>query len=298
MNNWSTSVSRVRTRCIKATFIASSALWLTLPSLVPVLAAQPAPAPNGSTAPAPAAPDSSWAVPSTAAPAPPVDAPPTAIAPAAPPVDAPPPAATAPAPTTAPSAAAPAPPKHDEYTGPPLLLAPRGKKPTLGGYGGLTVAYSHMLHRDGVLVGGEGGVLIEHRLTLGGAGYGFSRTPGGPPALDGTPREYFAGYGGFLIRYAVYSTIPLYASFGVLIGGGALTLAPQHHDNADTHQYAESRGYFVLQPDVSVHVNMTRWLRLSLLAGYRLATSVEAFHYRADDIGGAILGGNIEAGWL
>ena len=68
----------------------------------------------------------------------------------------------------------------------------------------------------------------EHRLTLGGAGYGFSRTPGGPPAADGTSRQFSSGYGGFVIRYAVYSDIPLYASFGVLIGlsGSAFVILP------------------------------------------------------------------------
>src|SRR4051794_35448579 len=45
----------------------------------------------------------------------------------------------------------------------------------------LTVAYSHMLHRDGALVGGDGAMLVEYPLTLGGAGYGFSRAPGGRP---------------------------------------------------------------------------------------------------------------------
>jgi len=55
----------------------------------------------------------------------------------------------------------------------------------MGGYGGLTVAYSRMLHRDGVLIGGEGALLVEHRLSLGGGGYGFSRTSAGPSAPDG-----------------------------------------------------------------------------------------------------------------
>ena len=43
---------------------------------------------------------------------------------------------------------------------------------------------------------------------------------------------------------------------------------------------------------------MTRWLRLSLTAGYRFATGVDSFHFQADDVGGAVVGGNIQAGWF
>lgn len=204
--------------------------------------------------------------------------------------------------TTAPSAAGtvplpPPPTRHEEYDGPPLLLGHKNKKPQIGGYGGPTIAYSRMLGRDGVLIGGEGGVLIDHRLTLGGAGYAFSRTPDGPPAPDGSPRNYFSGYGGFVIRYAVYADMPIYASLGLLLGGGAITLATRDHDH-EGDENAEVRGYFVAQPDASLHVNLTRWLRVSLLGGYRIASGVEAFHYQASDISGAVVGGNIQGGWF
>jgi hypothetical protein len=179
-----------------------------------------------------------------------------------------------------------------------LLLGDSKKKLRMGGYGGLTVAYSHMLHRDGVLVGGEGAVLVEHRLSFGGAGYAFSRSPSGPPATDGASREFFAGYGGVLVRYAAFvSDIPCYASFGVLIGGGAITLASRDHQDHEDH-HAEVRGFFVMQPDVTLHVNATRWLRFGITGGYRLATAVEHFGFAGDDVSGAVAGGNIQAGWF
>jgi len=286
MNSQRTTVGTAR--YWRAAVVVSSALAVCVPAvLASVASAQPAPAASSAAPPPPAPTETAVTTPAPEAPNGPAVA---APAPAAP-------VATAPATTTAPPLAQP--PKHDEYDGPPLLLTPKNKKPKLGGYGGLTVAYSHMLHRDGVLIGGEGGMLIEHRLTLGGAGYGFSRTPGGPPAADGTSRQFSSGYGGFVIRYAVYSDIPLYASFGVLIGGGAVSLAPHPQHNGDMHaENIEVRGYFVLQPDVSIHVNATRWLRFSLTAGYRVATAVEAFRYQADDVGGVVLGGNIQMGWF
>lgn len=182
-----------------------------------------------------------------------------------------------------------------------MLLGDAKKKPAVGGYGGPTVAYTHMIHRDGVLVGGEGAVLIDHRLAFGGAGYVFSRSPNGPAAADGTAREFFTGYGGFLIRYSVYSRFPVYASFGALFGGGAITLAPRTHDDKDddgTTDNVETRGFFVMQPDVSLHANATRWLRFGLTFGYRFATAVDQFEYRAGDMSGPVIGGNFQGGWF
>jgi hypothetical protein len=137
-------------------------------------------------------------------------------------------------------------------------------------------------------------------LSFGGAGYGFSRTPDGPPSADGKPREFFAGYGGVVVRYAIYADIPVYASFGVLVGGGAVTLAPRHSDDddGDDGDNVATRGFFVVQPDVSVHVNATRWLRFSLTGGYRIATAVDDFGYAGNDLSGVVLGGNAQAGWF
>jgi hypothetical protein len=209
------------------------------------------------------------------------------------------PAPAAKPPAATPPACPPAPAEHDEYDGPPLLVGDARKKVKVGGYGGPTVAYTHMLNRDGVLVGGEGAVLINHRLSFGGAGYGFTGTPEGPAANDGTPREFFTGYGGFLIRYAIYTNIPVYASFGMLVGGGGITLAPRTHtdDDTDTNN-VETRGFFVLQPDVSLHANVTRWLRFGLTFAYRIAESVDDFDPIGEDMSGVVVGGNIQAGWF
>ncbi len=191
------------------------------------------------------------------------------------------------------------------YNGPPPLLG--AGKVAVGAYGGLGIAYTHMLHRDGVLTDLELAVLVDHRLSLGLAGYVFSRTPEGPRAIDGTPREYAAGYGGLLLRYAAFAPdFPVYASVGMLLGGGALNLHSQNvycsnHDDphGDCYSpYSETEGFFVFQPDFSLHVNATRWLRFSATGGYRVASGVTRFGYDAKALGGGFGGGSIELGWF
>ena len=191
------------------------------------------------------------------------------------------------------------------YNGPPLLVG--SGKTVVGAYGGLGVAYTHMLHRDGVVTDLEVAVLADHRVSLGLAGYGFSGTPSGPRALDGTPRQYATGYGGVLLRYAAFANFPVYASVGMLVGGGVVNLHsgdafanPEHHhsDACCYDQYSENEGFFVFQPDISLHANATRWLRFSVTGGYRFATAVNRFGYDATALGGVVAGGSVELGWF
>jgi hypothetical protein len=164
-----------------------------------------------------------------------------------------------------------------------------------------------MLHRDGALTDLEVAIIADHRISLGLAGYVFSRTPGGPAAPDGTPRQYGTGYGGVLFRYATYSNLPIYASIGALVGGGVLSLYSSNYhthshesdSSGDDWQYnSENEGFFVFQPDVSLHVNATRWMRFSLTGGYRMATAVHRFGYDAKSLGGGFAGGSIDLGWF
>ena len=189
------------------------------------------------------------------------------------------------------------------YNGPPLLLG--SGKTAVGAYGGLGVAYTHMLHRDGVVTDLELAVLAAHRLSFGLAGYVFSRTPSGPQALDGTRQAYAAGYGGLLLRYATFGDFPVYASIGMLVGGGVLNLHPADFSSSEHHSddccydaSTANEGFFVFQPDISLHANATRWLRFSATGGYRFATAAKRFGYDHTALGGAVVGGSIELGWF
>jgi len=188
--------------------------------------------------------------------------------------------------------------RRREYDGPPLLL---GRRIAVGGYGGFGAAFTQMLDRNGAAVGFEGALLLAHRLSLGFAGYGFSRTPNGPAALDGTERKLGAGYGGFVARYAFLTNLPVYFSVGMIVGGGAVVLHDDEerdewdgrHDDRDV-----SDGFFVVQPELAMHANLTRWMRVGLTGGYRVTSNVSRFGLSESDLNGVVLGGNIQFGWI
>lgn len=212
------------------------------------------------------------------------------------------------APDIAPTAAPPVP-ARDAYTGPPLLVGSE-KKLRFGGYGSLGGGYTRLMGRDSGLVSLEGAFLFDHRLSIGLAGYGFTRTPRGPAAADGSPQQFGAGYGGLAIRYSVFGALPVYGTFGLVLGGGAVNLHRDYdwsnesswddgyHSSDDDFHSGRFDAFLFAQPEVALNVNVTRWLRLGANVGYRFTGGVSRFGLASSDLNGIVAGGNIQLGWF
>lgn len=198
---------------------------------------------------------------------------------------------------------------RDSYDGPPLLLGSNGKV-KVGGYAAFGGAYTRFIGRDSGLVSLEGALLLDHRLSLGLVGYGFTRTPNGPDASDGDSREFAGGYGGAALRYSLLGRSPVYASFGVVLGAGAVNL---HRDtgwddednwddgwNRDDEQWdnGDIDAFLFAQPEIALHANLTRWLRVGATAGYRFTGGVRRFGLDESDLNGLVAGGSLAVGWF
>jgi len=183
-----------------------------------------------------------------------------------------------------------------EDDGPPLLF---GKTLDVGGYGSLDVAYSRMFGQDGALVGLQGALLLDHHLSLGVAGYGWTNSQSAPPDADGTPQRFETGYGGATVRYSIYmANLPVYFTVGALVGGGAVSTVDDERDgDFDFDESSHDEDVFaVVQPDVTLHANLTPWLRLGLTAGYRFTSGVDRNGYQESDINGLLVGGQVQFG--
>jgi len=173
--------------------------------------------------------------------------------------------------------------------GPPLAF---GEKLDVGGYGGIDVAYTRMFGRDGALMGAQGALLLDHRLSLGVAGYGWTNPQQGPADGLGNEQRFETGYGGVTVRYALYTpSLPVYVSVGTLIGAGAIALVSD-----DDHEDEDEDVFAVVQPDVTVHANVTTWMRLGLTAGYRFTSGVASSGYDEGDVNGWVVGGQVQFG--
>jgi hypothetical protein len=171
--------------------------------------------------------------------------------------------------------------------------------PELGGFGGPSWAYTRLNHEPGVLLGGEGALLLDHRVSLGAAGYAWAGDSSGTTDSDGGARSLQMAYGGLTLRYSFLRTSPVYATVGTLVGSGALALT--RDETSKGHPFVQPKDidpFFVVEPQVSLQVNVFRWMRAGLQGGYRMTAGVSKLGYTASDVNGLTLGGTLQFGWL
>ncbi|MDZ7317795.1 MAG: hypothetical protein ONB11_01465 [candidate division KSB1 bacterium] len=144
-----------------------------------------------------------------------------------------------------------------------------------GGFGGPVVKFSSINDRFGVLVGGRGGWIINHTLVLGGAGYGLvNDVPAKVPGLLG--EEYLDfGYGGFEMEWIINSDKLLHFSVQTLIGAGAVNYRYQIN-GARFSTHLDEDEVFVLEPGLTLDLNVTPWFRFSAGGSYRYVTGVQS----------------------
>ena len=152
-----------------------------------------------------------------------------------------------------------------------------------GGFGGPAVRFTEIGGDFGVLSGGRGGWIINHRFVLGGGGYGLAN-PGKVMAPDETADPVSGkldmGYGGGIIKYVLASDALVHASVEVLVGAGGLT----------TEKHAASDAFFVLEPGANVMLNVTQFFRLGVGVSYRYIQGADFGGLEDNDLKGASWG--------
>lgn len=133
----------------------------------------------------------------------------------------------------------------------------------VGGFGGVGVGYAPLVGGNGLVIGGEGAILLGHRFSIGAAGYGLvndiSRsTP------DGARDRIGLGYGGVRLRYHLIHNYPVYPTMGTLVGFGGVSFDGNGGDII-----------LVLEPEAAIFVNITKWIRIGLSVSYTYVTGVD-----------------------
>ncbi len=145
-----------------------------------------------------------------------------------------------------------------------------------GGYLAFTFGYTQIDNQDAVNLGGRIGWLINHRFTLGLAGYGYYNNL--HKTKNSAPHEYAisGGYGGLFIEPIVKPFAPVHVSFPVIfgVGGAAATKKDIWEDNYDNNYNYDSDVYLVFEPGVDVEFNILKYFRLAVGASYRLTNGV------------------------
>jgi hypothetical protein len=159
-----------------------------------------------------------------------------------------------------------------------------GSPSDFGGFGGPIYRVTQIGGETIGLNGGGGAMLINRRLALGGMGVGG--TANVDAIIGGVPQrgEMDFAYGGFTIEYITRPTKLVHATYGILIGGGAVSVWP---DNMRPRNRSDSSTVFALtEPQVGVELNVARWMRIGTTVGYRLAFGADVPKLANDQLNG------------
>jgi hypothetical protein len=168
---------------------------------------------------------------------------------------------------------------------------------TVSGYGAPEIMFTRIFKSEfGIMMGGRGGVILNHSFIIGGGGYGLvsnHRVNYDIGNIGTVDTRLMFGYGGLHLGYVFSSNSVFHLTLGALIGGGGAGTSRHHgydNDNDWSNGMVENTGVFVFQPSVGGELNVTKFLRMELTAGYRLVSGSDLTEVTDNDLSCFYLG--------
>jgi hypothetical protein len=152
------------------------------------------------------------------------------------------------------------------------LFGTGSKAPKLGAYGAPAVQFTSIDGKFGVLTGGYGGVLFNHKLMLGAGAYSLvNNIPLNVMGTDGNNQNLNFWYTGLMAEYIHSNDKLVHWTVGALIGGGGVSRRDKHAYDDDVHDNSafDRTGAFVAEPFANLELNLTKFLKLDVGASYR-----------------------------
>lgn len=155
--------------------------------------------------------------------------------------------------------------------------------PRHGGFGGPVVKFSDVDSRFGVFIGGRGGGIINESFTVGGGGYALANSGRFDHLSDdaGEPGVLEVAYGGLELGYVYRPRERIHGALVVLLGAGGVSWDPEGPAGTRVED-----GFFVLEPELAVVLNVTESFRAALGLSYRLTQGVELLDVSSGDLSG------------
>lgn len=158
-------------------------------------------------------------------------------------------------------------------------------------YGGPEVRITRLANHTVALVGGRAGMVVNHTLLLGVAGYananrhvrtGFALPSGRAAGLD-------FGYGGVDLGWVGQPSQLVHVSLGALVGAGAMAYSdPARHNDEDADPVGPTDAFFVAEPSAALELNVARNLRVAVGGSYRLVSGARLPQVRSADLNGPV----------
>lgn len=172
----------------------------------------------------------------------------------------------------------------------------------ISGFGGPFMNFSVTNGEFAHYMGGGGAVLINNKIFLGGIGFGKTTQTLIPESqyaafgLDPTQKYRLDfGYGGLWGGYIVNWTKAIHPVFSLQFGWGDLSI-----NNTDdfTELNLHSDPVYVITPMAEIEMNITKFMRMSVGANYRIVTDVNTVGYSNQDFSGPAVFLGFKFGWF
>ncbi len=160
---------------------------------------------------------------------------------------------------------------------------------SFSGYGGPFVSATQINDDLHLLIGGKGGVVINHKYAFGGLGYGMVYpTDFNGNDLSGNTNASLQksfGAGGVFFEYIHNSGDLVHFTIPVNLMAGEMGI---YEDDGETE--IESSGLFIIEPGISLDLNVAETFTPSLYVSYRFALGSSLENIEDEDISGLNVG--------
>ena len=163
------------------------------------------------------------------------------------------------------------------------IFSKNGDDTKISGFGSLNLDFGSIDKTFGLMIGGEGALLIDTKFYVGIYGRGLATMPqydynDNIKSVFNIQQRVAFGHGGLLIGYIINPTEPLHFGFSARIGGGATGLVYFYDDyNQQTHAKIPEGSYesiFAFAPEAFVEMNLTNWFKIKCSVGYQYISDV------------------------
>jgi len=167
-----------------------------------------------------------------------------------------------------------------------------------GGYGAVTIGYSKIDGKDGMLIGGRAGWLIDHRLTLGLVGYGFFNNLQKNYDYQASEYTLAGGYGGLFLEPIILNKKPVHLTVPLIFAVGGITAmddywSNNYYHNTYNYDYYNSDVFLVFEPGLEVEINILRFFRIAVGGSYRWTNGINLTYYYEEYVGDDLITGSV-----
>lgn len=133
-----------------------------------------------------------------------------------------------------------------------------------------------------LIVGAQGGWILDHRYVLGLGVYGLSTPIKAAERWEIEGLVTIFNYGGLMLSYIHHSNRLVHAEATMLIGVGEVN----YRDEAYWAKYPKGDNYIVIEPGINLILNLTRTLRAGMGLGYRHVGRMNIIGMNRSDVSG------------